>query len=350
MPTTRAGIEYVDENDAANADPVNAALDDIDEAFTLVSETEAHTADADAHHDEVHVIGGPAHTGSITAGQHGTIASGNLHPEYATDTDLTNHGANANAHHTQEHDINGSDHTGTPLTLAKGGTSKALSASAGGIVYTDADSMEVLSGTATAGRMLRSGGGAAPAWSASTYPNSAGPAGRVPRSDGTNYVDAQLAHGDLSGAGSNSHSTIDSHLAATAAHGATGAVVGTTNTQTLSGKTLTAPTLNSPVINGPTVKRTHVANANYTVTDDDYLVTFNTGATNRNCNLPPVTEGRIIHIAKIDGGVGSLTIEPNGSETVNGLPSLAWNTQYLGYTLIGLQAAGMWLTVASPGF
>lgn len=69
-------------------------------------------------------------------------------------------------------------------------------------------------------------------------------AGWVLRASGaTTFAWAQLAHSDLSGDGTNSHATIDSHLAATAAHGATGAVVGTTNTQTLTNKTLTTPTI-----------------------------------------------------------------------------------------------------------
>ena len=42
------------------------------------------------------------------------------------------------------------------------------------------------------------------------------------------------------------------HEAATAAHGATGAVVGTTNTQTLTNKTLTSPTINTPTMTAPT--------------------------------------------------------------------------------------------------
>jgi len=49
------------------------------------------------------------------------------------------------------------------------------------------------------------------------------------------------SHTALTDIGTNTHVTIDTHLAATAAHGATGAVVGTTNTQTLTNKTLTTP-------------------------------------------------------------------------------------------------------------
>jgi len=45
-------------------------------------------------------------------------------------------------------------------------------------------------------------------------------------------------HTLLTNIGTNTHPTIDTHLAATTAHGATGAVVGTTNTQTLQNKTL----------------------------------------------------------------------------------------------------------------
>lgn len=52
-------------------------------------------------------------------------------------------------------------------------------------------------------------------------------------------------------------SDVTTHAALTAAHGATGAVVGTTNTQTLSGKTLTSPTINGGQQNAPTLASPH---------------------------------------------------------------------------------------------
>jgi hypothetical protein len=46
-------------------------------------------------------------------------------------------------------------------------------------------------------------------------------------------------------------SEANTHIEATTGHGATGAVVGTTNTQTLTNKTLTAPTLTTPTLGTP---------------------------------------------------------------------------------------------------
>jgi hypothetical protein len=54
--------------------------------------------------------------------------------------------------------------------LAQSGTGASLTASNGGIVYSDASAMAILAGTATAGRMLQSGSNAAPSWSTATYP------------------------------------------------------------------------------------------------------------------------------------------------------------------------------------
>ena len=57
-----------------------------------------------------------------------------------------------------------------PVTLADGGTSAALTASAGGIFYSTSSTGAILSGTATANQILLSGSSSAPAWSTATYP------------------------------------------------------------------------------------------------------------------------------------------------------------------------------------
>jgi hypothetical protein len=75
------------------------------------------------------------------------------------------------------------------LTLAHGGTANALTASNGGIVYSDADSLEILTATATAQKLLMSQANVAPIWSTPTYPNT-GTLGKILIGDGTNVVES----------------------------------------------------------------------------------------------------------------------------------------------------------------
>lgn len=60
--------------------------------------------------------------------------------------------------------------TGT-LSLARGGSANNLTASAGGIVWSDASKLNILAGTTTAGQLMLSGNAATPSWSTSTYPS-----------------------------------------------------------------------------------------------------------------------------------------------------------------------------------
>lgn len=58
------------------------------------------------------------------------------------------------------------------IPLAYGGTNANNTASAGGIVWSDASKLNILAGTATANQVLLSGDAATPAWSTATYPAS----------------------------------------------------------------------------------------------------------------------------------------------------------------------------------
>lgn len=59
-----------------------------------------------------------------------------------------------------------------PVSLGDGGTGAALTASNGGIFYSNASTGAILAGTATASKMLQSGVSSAPAWSSATWPAS----------------------------------------------------------------------------------------------------------------------------------------------------------------------------------
>jgi len=74
------------------------------------------------------------------------------------------------------------------VALANGGTNANLTASNGGIFYSTASAGAILVGTSTANQVLLSGASAAPTWSTATYPATAGTAGNVLQSDGTNWV------------------------------------------------------------------------------------------------------------------------------------------------------------------
>ena len=56
------------------------------------------------------------------------------------------------------------------LSLSRGGSNAALTASNGGIVWSNASQMQILAGTSTAQQLLLSGASTTPQWSTTTYP------------------------------------------------------------------------------------------------------------------------------------------------------------------------------------
>lgn len=78
------------------------------------------------------------------------------------------------------------------IPLSYGGTNANLTASNGGILWSNASQVQILAGTGTANKLLLSGSSATPAWSTPTFPNSSPGAGTFLRGDGTNWTTSTL--------------------------------------------------------------------------------------------------------------------------------------------------------------
>ena len=89
-------------------------------------------------------------------------------------------------------------------------------------------------------------------------------------------------------------------------------------------------------IAGLHVAITTKTDTDYTLTVNDDIVLFDTGATTRTATLPAasVVIGKIYHVKKIDAGIGFVTIDGNASETIDGDLTPDITAQYESFSIV----------------
>lgn len=130
---------------------------------------------------------------------------------------------------------------------------------------------------------------------------------------------------------------LTTHTGATEAHGATGAVVGTTNTQTLTNKTLTSPTITTPTVSGLTISDGSIVIEGATANDYETTLTVTDPTADRTITLPDAT-GTValtsdlsayatLSGATFTGAVSGTSLTLSGDLTVNGTTTTINSTE-----------------------
>jgi hypothetical protein len=143
--------------------------------------------------------------------------------------------------------------------------------------------------------------------------------------DGTGAISVTANTYDAYGSASTVAGNLTTHTSATEAHGATGAVVGTTNTQTLTNKTLTSPVITTPAITGAVFNDGSLVFEGATADAHETTLAITDPTADRTITLPDAT-GTVALVADVaalagatfTGAVSGTSLTLSGDLTVNG--------------------------------
>ena len=268
------------------------------------------------------------------------------------------------------------------LSLSRGGTNASLTASNGGIIYSNATQMAVLAGTATANQVLVSGSNAAPSWSTATFPATAGTTGTILRSNGTNWINSTSTFADTYGAStllySNGANTVtglataNSAVLVTTSAGVPLWSATMTNGQLIIGSTSGTPTAAtltastgisitngagsitiassgaSPWVDQTTASVTMAANTGYTSNAGASLITFTLPATSAIGDWVEIN-GKGSGLWKIAQATGQQIFSSPTNTTSGAGGSIASVNQYDCVRLRCITANTIWVVVSQEG-
>jgi hypothetical protein len=152
--------------------------------------------------------------------------------------------------------------------------------------------------------------------------------------DGTGAISVTANTYDAYGSASTVAGNLTTHTSATEAHGATGAVVGTTNTQTLTNKTLTSPVITTPSITGAVFNDGSLVFEGATADAHETTLAITDPTADRTITLPDAT-GTVALVADVaalagatfTGAVSGTSLTLSGDLTVNGTTTTINSTE-----------------------
>jgi len=218
-----------------------------------------------------------------------------------------------------------------PISLANGGTGASLTASNGGIFYSNASTGAILAGTSTANQVLLSGASSAPSWSSATYPSTT-TINQILYSSAANTITGlSTANNGVLITSSGGVPSIGSTLPAAVQSNIT--QVGTLSSLNVTGDVTAAGFT-------PGVTSTVSAAGTTTLTSTSNQTQILTGTTTQTYVLPNATTlvlGMTFNFN--NNSTGLLTIQTNGGSTLTTVPAGGYLTVYL--TANGT-SAGTW--------